>query len=107
MKIGVVSDTHSKEVPKQVFKAFKDVDFIIHAGDFCYVKDLKQFKKIKDVTAMFGNMDDVEIRKIFPEKQILKLGKFSIGLFHGEGPPKTIIHRVKAKFLKQKLDCII
>ena len=40
MKIGVVSDTHSHKIPDQLMKDFKGVDLIIHAGDFCSLKNI-------------------------------------------------------------------
>ena len=37
MLIGIISDTHigraSNKLPSQVFKAFENVDLILHAGD--------------------------------------------------------------------------
>ena len=37
MKIGVISDTHipraAAELPPEIYKAFKGVDLILHAGD--------------------------------------------------------------------------
>lgn len=107
MKIGVVSDTHSREIPKQLLEDFKKVDLILHAGDFCSLKDLEKFKKLKTVDGVQGNMDDPDIRKLFPVKKILTFGKISIGLFHGEGPPKTILERVKEQFVHDQVDCVI
>lgn len=107
MKIGVVSDTHSLKLPKQMLEDFKSVDLIIHAGDFCTPEDLAALSKIKKVEAVYGNMDDSGIRKLFPRRQILKLGTISIGLFHGEGPPKTILEKVKEEFKNDKVDIVI
>jgi putative phosphoesterase len=107
MKIGVVADTHSKPLPKQMLADFKSVDLIIHAGDFCDIADYQALAKIKEVEGVYGNMDNSEIRKIFPRRQILKFGSFSVGLFHGEGPPKTILEKVKEEFQKDKVDIVI
>ncbi|MCC6758735.1 MAG: metallophosphoesterase family protein [Candidatus Omnitrophica bacterium] len=107
MKIGVVADTHSKDLPKQMLSDLKSVDLIIHAGDFCEVRDYEAVAKIKEVKAVYGNMDNSEIRKLFPRKQVFKLGAFSVGLFHGEGPPKTILEKVKEEFQKDKVDIVI
>ena len=49
MKIGVVADTHSLALPKQMLDDFKNVDLIIHAGDFCSMKVIEKLKKIKEV----------------------------------------------------------
>ncbi len=107
MKIGIVADTHSREVPKQLLKDFKSVDLIIHAGDFCSLKDLEIFTKIKDVEAVYGNMDDPQIRKLFPEKQVITLEGFKIGLFHGEGPAKRTLEFTKEKFKNDSIDIVI
>ncbi len=107
MKIGIVSDTHSIELPEKLLQDFRKVDFIIHAGDFCGIEDLQKLTKIQEVTAVHGNMDGRDIRQIFPRKQIFKIAAFRIGLFHGEGPATTILERVHSEFVKDKVDCII
>ena len=107
MRIGVVSDTHSKELPGQMLKDFAAVDFIIHAGDFCDEEDYQALAKIKEVKGVYGNMDTPAIHKLFPRRQILKCGAFSVGLFHGEGPPRTILEKVKEEFQKDKVDIVI
>ena len=107
MKIGVVSDTHSQPIPKQLLDDFKKVDFIIHAGDFCDTNDLEIFKKVAKVQAVYGNMDDSRIRKLFPARQILKCGLFSIGIFHGEGSAQKILDRVQAEFKNDKVHAVI
>ncbi|MCB9772573.1 MAG: metallophosphoesterase family protein [Candidatus Omnitrophica bacterium] len=107
MRIGVVSDTHSLELPRLMLKDFKSVDLIIHAGDFCDTADYEALAQIKEVKAVYGNMDTPAIRKLFPRRQIIKLGAFSVGLFHGEGPPKTILEKVKSEFKDDKVDMVI
>lgn len=107
MKIGVVSDTHSRPLPAQMLEDFKDVDFIIHAGDICSLDILDRLKKVKEVKAVYGNMDGSEIRRLLPRNQIIKCGKFSIGLFHGEGHPDGLLEKVKTEFKSSKVDMII
>ena len=107
MKIGVVSDTHSKGIPAQLLEELKKVDFIIHAGDFCTRRDLDTFKHLKDVKAVWGNMDDKEVRSLLPRRQIIPCGKFSIGLFHGAGAPKNILETVKNEFKDDKVDAVV
>lgn len=107
MKIGVVSDTHSLELPKQMLEDFREVEFIIHAGDFCETATLEKLKKIKDVKAVHGNMDDEKVCKLLPRSQIVQCGQFQIGLFHGEGPPQTLLDVVKKEFKGKKVDAVI
>jgi putative phosphoesterase len=42
-----------------------------------------------------------------PKKKILEIGKFRIGVIHGEGHPDTLIDYVKEQFKGEKLDCVI
>lgn len=107
MKIGVVADTHSQELPNQMMEDFKNVNFIIHAGDFCSLDVLENFKKVKELKAVYGNMDYPQIRRLLPRKQIIQCGQFSIGLFHGEGSPHALLEKVKGEFKDSKVDVII
>jgi uncharacterized protein len=107
MKIGVVSDTHSKVLPQKMLSDFKGVDLILHAGDFCGLETLQVLKRINEVNAVYGNMDGSDLRKILPKSRIIELGDIRLGLFHGEGAPKNLIDTVKAQFKGCKVDAII
>ena len=110
MKIGVISDTHiSREkphLPDVIYNAFKDVDLILHAGDLVGISVLDELKKLAETQAVYGNMDGPKVRKVLPEKRIIKAGKFTIGLTHGHGPPFNLIDRVKREFT-EKVDVIV
>ncbi len=107
IRIGVVADTHSRQLPAMMLKDFKSVDLIIHAGDFCELEDYQAFANIKEVKGVYGNMDSSAVRKILPRRQVFKIGAFQVGLFHGEGPPKTVLEKVKEEFAKDKVDIVI
>ena len=107
MKIAVVSDTHSLELPAKLLKELKRVDLIIHAGDFCSLKDLNQFEKIKDVRAIYGNMDDTQVRKLLPKRLVFEIEGVRIGLYHGYGPPQKIVDEVAAEFKNDEVRLII
>jgi putative phosphoesterase len=102
MKIGVLSDTHLRE-PYPEFKetiesSFRDVDYILHAGDFVDWSVAEYLSRLKELIAVCGNMDPHEIRKAFPGKRTVKLGGYQIGLIHGGGPPFGLESRVIAEF---------
>ena len=107
MKIGVVSDTHSRPIPQQVFDTFKNVDFIIHAGDFCSLEDLKKFQEIKTVKAVHGNMDENNLCALLPERDIVAWENFKIGLYHGRGPAHQILDSVQEEFKNDHVDAVI
>ncbi|MGA2468515.1 MAG: metallophosphoesterase family protein [Thermodesulfobacteriota bacterium] len=102
MKIGVLSDTHLKE-PHSEFKKviefhFRDVEKILHAGDFVDWSVAEYLSSLKELIAVCGNMDPPDIRKAFPHKRIIEIGGFRIGLIHGGGSPFGIESRVKEEF---------
>lgn len=107
MKIGVVSDTHSYVVPRQMLNDFKSVDLIVHAGDFCSMTDLNIFKKIQKVRAVFGNMDGLELRQILPERDLFEIDGVKVGLYHGRGSSGNILKLVKSEFRKEAPDVVI
>ncbi len=107
MKIGVVSDTHSISIPKQLIQDFKSVDFIVHAGDFCSLEDFKIFQGINQVKAVFGNMDDPALQQVLPQRQVFKCEGFSIGLFHGHGTPRPALDNAMREFKSSKVDVVI
>ncbi len=107
MKIGVVSDTHSLPLPEQMLKDFRQMDLIVHAGDFCSVREVEQLKKIKELKAVHGNMDESSVRKLFPRSQILEWEGTRVGLFHGEGSRSAILDTVRSEFKGQRLNAVI
>ena len=107
MKIGVVADTHSHKLPQQMLDDFKEVDFIIHAGDICSLSVLNALEKISEIKAVYGNMDDSQVREHLPQRQIIKCQKFSIGVFHGRGAPHSLMKTVMKEFKDMHVDAII
>lgn len=102
MKIGVLSDTHLKE-PHAEFKGtvefyFRDVEMIFHTGDFLDWSVAEYLFGLKELIAVCGNMDPFKIRTAFPEKRVVELGGFRIGLTHGGGAPFGIETRIRDEF---------
>lgn len=110
MRIGVISDTHIPRacpgLPAKVIKAFEGVDLILHAGDLVEVKVLRDLERIAKTTAVYGNMDEPDLRNSLPEKEIIKIGGFVIGLVHGYGTAPNIANYVKNQFT-EKVDVIV
>lgn len=109
MKIGVISDTHLKE-PHPEFKRmieshFKDVEKIFHTGDFVEWSIAEYLSSLKELIAVCGNMDSYDIRKAFPQKRIVELKGFKIGLIHGGGFPYGIELRIREEF--DNVDAIV
>jgi putative phosphoesterase len=111
MKIGVLSDTHLSEphsdFKKMVETHLKDVEKIFHAGDFVEMSVAEYLSSLKELIAVYGNMDPPEIRKAFPQKKIIEISGFKIGLVHGGGPPFGIESRVRDEFDQHEVNVIV
>lgn len=111
MKIGVLSDTHipgtAKDLPKVIYDEFKEVDLIIHAGDFVEMEFLKKLSGFKKTIAVYGNLDSSEVVNSLKAKEVIEAGGFRIGLIHGWGAPDGLIERIGAEFKGERIDCIV
>jgi len=112
MRIGVISDTHipdkAKEIPAEVLEEFKKVDMVIHVGDLVDLSVLDELKSVcKNVSAVWGNMDPEEIKQILPQKEILKVEKFRIGVMHGFGAPNKLMDVMETAFACDNVNIII
>ena len=109
MKIGVISDTHLREPHSELKKMiefhFKDVEKIFHAGDFIEQSIAEYLSSQKELIGVCGNMDSYDIQKAFPEKRVIELGGFKIGLIHGGGSPFGIESRIGKEF--DEVDAIV
>ena len=118
-KIGVLSDTHLtasvgnflgnvkqkirnkltlEDLRVIASEHFRDVELIIHAGDFVETAVAEMLRTFAPLEAVHGNMDTAEVERAFPAMRVLEIGRFKIGVTHGDGAPQGIIERVSAKF---------
>ena len=65
-RIGLMSDTHGFIDPK-IYTYFAEVDEIWHAGDVGTIEVIDELRKFKPLKGVYGNIDDYNIRKEFPE----------------------------------------
>jgi uncharacterized protein len=83
MRLGVISDTHGLLRP-EVFDAFEGVDHILHAGDVGKAEILTHLRALAPVTAVYGNTDGMELRRMLPQVAMLELDGFDIVVTHGD-----------------------
>jgi len=108
LKIGVISDTHltccDDRLIRLLQNQFHDVDLILHAGDLVDIRVLDAFAG-KNVKAVCGNMDPMPVRKTLPDRLILNINNYKVGLVHGWGMPFGI----ENKILKEigHVDCLV
>jgi len=108
-KIAVISDTHipkaAADLPPALYDELAKVDLILHAGDFVEMALLKKLRDIAPTRAVHGNMDMNDLKVTLPDKEIIKVEKFKIGLIHGYGPPGMLVETISKEF--RKVDCIV
>lgn len=84
-KIGLISDTHGF-LDEAVFFHFAYCDEVWHTGDFGrgVFEKLRDFKPLKGV---YGNIDDQDIRSLFPEQLVFTCEKVKVMTRHIGGSP--------------------
>ena len=108
VKLGIISDTHLNRVTDEfsntIKNIFREVDLIIHAGDMTslFVYD---YLSNWNISAVRGNMDDLDLQNILPEKRIEEIEGRRIGMIHGRGSPYGLGNLVFNEF--QDVDIII
>ena len=108
--VYLISDTHvperREEIPIEFLSLLKPEDIVLHAGDWTAAATLKLLQQKAKVFGVWGNMDDGAVRKELPEKTIVELQGFKIGITHGFGAPDGMVEKVRSKFL-EKVDMIL
>lgn len=111
MRIGVISDTHmpsrSKVIPQALIEGLRNVDLILHAGDWTKQEVVSAFEQLAPLDGVAGNNDGEKIIERFGRKKILALGGFRIGIIHGDGVRKTTEARAWGSFVGENVDVIL
>ncbi|MCS6824903.1 MAG: metallophosphatase family protein [Cytophagaceae bacterium] len=95
-KIGLLSDTHGHLEPS-IFEYFNSCDEIWHAGDIGSLEVSEKLSSFKPLRAVHGNIDDYNIRLIYPEDLIFTVDKLTVWMTHIGGNPGNYPSRVKKK----------
>jgi len=108
VKIGVISDTHlpgcDEKLKRIVDRYFHDVDMIIHAGDLVDIRVLDAFGD-RQIRAVCGNMDNLSVRQRLPDRLILDIQGFHLGVMHGWETAENL--EEKMYHLLGPVDCLI
>jgi putative phosphoesterase len=87
--VGLISDTHiparARNIPREVFKVFENVDFIAHAGDLVQLSVIDELEQLAPVLAVYGNMDGPEVSGALPKLTSFKVFDWKIGVMHDPG----------------------
>ena len=85
-KILLLSDTHS-HMDDAILKYVRTVDEVWHAGDIGDIKVTDAIEAIKPLRAVYGNIDNQEVRLAFPEVQCFTVEDVKVWMTHIGGYP--------------------
>ncbi|WP_409347026.1 metallophosphoesterase family protein [Paenibacillus sp. MBLB4367] len=112
MIIGIVSDTHitgrARSLPDALVQGLRQVDAIIHAGDWVTMEVAEELSKFAPIHGVAGNGDGEELVRRFGRKTIVEFQGVRIGIVHGhEGPGKSTPERASRAFHDERTDLIV
>jgi hypothetical protein len=61
-------------------------DVILHAGDLTAFSILRELETFAPVEAVFGNMDEPALKQSLPERRVVEVDDWPIGMVHIPGP---------------------
>lgn len=100
-KIGLISDTHNY-LHETVFTHFAGCDEIWHAGDFGSMDVVHRLRSFKPLKAVYGNIDDHDIRSEFPLQLIFACEEVKVLMRHIGGYPNRYALGIKELLIKEK-----
>jgi putative phosphoesterase len=101
-RVAVIADTHlprgSRVLPQECLDELARADLILHAGDVTAAAVLELLREFAPVEAVYGNMDDPELRATLPEQLVVEAGGSRIGMVHIPGPAAGRAERLAQRF---------
>ena len=92
MKILLLSDTHSY-MDERILHYASEADEVWHAGDIGDLKVTDALEKVSKLRAVFGNIDNAQIRATFPLNNRFTIEGVEVWITHiGGYPPKYNIN---------------
>lgn len=95
-KILLLSDTHS-HLDAKILKYVSLADEVWHAGDIGAIDVADQLKSLKPFRAVYGNIDDKEVRAEYPLDQEFTIEGVAVWMTHIGGYPNKYNQRIREK----------
>lgn len=105
-KILLLSDTHSY-IDDRIIHYASEADEVWHAGDIGVTMVSDRLKEVKPLRAVFGNIDDHNIRKEFPLHERFKCEEVEVWITHIGGYPGKYSPAIKEEIQKNPPDLFI
>lgn len=103
MNILLISDIHVPTrlpvLPNELLRLAEQFDLVIAVGDFVDLQTVLALKaSSKQLYAVHGNMDDVQVKEHLPSKLLVQFESVRVGICHGWGSPQQIRERILSTF---------
>ena len=95
-RILLLSDTHSY-IDDKILTYCREADEVWHAGDIGNLKVTQEIQKVSTLRAVYGNIDDKEIRSEFPLDLKFTVEGVSVWMTHIGGYPSRYNQRIKTE----------
>ena len=105
-KIVVLSDTHG-HIDSKIYKYLQNCDEVWHAGDIGQSSDIEKFLSAFKVRAVYGNIDGLKLRTLFPKVQKFKCEKIKVLMTHIGGNPRNYVKNFKEQIQDYKPNIVI
>jgi hypothetical protein len=106
LKIGLLSDTHSY-LDQRILDHLDQCDEIWHAGDIGKIEVLDRLQSHKPTRAVWGNIDDHEVRAASPKDNIFTADQLKVWITHIGGYPPKYYPAIRKKLAKEKVGLFI
>jgi len=106
MQIGLISDNHGYD-GADILKYVKDCDEVWHAGDIGKLESLEAISEISKIRAVYGNIDDTDVRNVYPLDLHWTCEGMKIYMTHIGGYPCRCKKKVYAELKKSQPDIYI
>ena len=103
LRLAIISDTHlprgSRALPAACVERLRAADLILHAGDVVTADVLADLRALgPPVEAVYGNVDDEELRRVLPSARMVTAGGARIAMVHDGGPAHGRLARLQRRF---------
>ena len=103
MEIAIISDTHlprgSRALPAECVERLRGADLVVHAGDLSRLEVLHHLRSLNQrLVAVYGNVDDDQVRAALPERALVAAGSKRIAVVHDAGPAAHRLRRLHMRF---------
>ncbi len=99
MNLLLISDTHGRPLPEDLWRAVDAADVVVHAGDWVGVQLLDELeRRSRRLIGVYGNNDGPELRRRLPEVATAELDGLRLAVVHETGPAAGRERRCARRF---------